>query len=64
MNEEDIKQLINVNFRILFLLGYASSIVSDYRRLEAYHTDEEKCKWFFDAVQAVVYDDKPLPPFL
>jgi hypothetical protein len=62
MNETQIKELIDANFRILLLLGYATSIVGSYRRLEAYHDDEEKCKWFFDAVQAVIYENKPLPP--
>lgn len=62
MNEVQIKQIIDTNYRILLLLGYATSIVGDYQRLEAYHDDSEKCKWFFDAVQAVVYENKPLPP--
>lgn len=62
MKEIDIQELINVNYRILLLLGYATSIVSDYQRLEAYHDDKEKCDWFFSAVQAVIYENKPLPP--
>lgn len=62
MNEIEIKQIIDANFRILLLLGYATSIVGSYKRLEAYHDDSEKCDWFFDAVQAVVYENKQLPP--
>lgn len=62
MNEINVQDLIDANFRILLLLGYATSIVGSYRRLEAYHDDEAQCKWFFDAVQAVVYENKPLPP--
>ena len=61
MKEISFQDLIDANYRILILLGYATSIVGDYRRLEAYHDDEEKCKWFFDALQAVVYENKPLP---
>lgn len=62
MKEIEIQDLINTNYRILLLLGYATSIVGDYQRLETYHDDEHKCKWFFNAVQAVVYENKPLPP--
>lgn len=60
--EIDVQNLINANFRILTLLGYAMSIVVSYEKLEAYHDDSEKCKWFFDAIQAVIYENKPLPP--
>lgn len=62
MKEISVQDLIDTNFRILLLLGYATSIVTDYQRLEAYHDDSEKCKWFFNAIQAVVYENKPLPP--
>lgn len=62
MKELEIKELIDANFRILLLLGYAASIVSDYQRLETYHDNSHKCRWFFDAIQAVVYENKPLPP--
>jgi len=62
MNESQIQNLIDANFRILLLLGYASSLVMSYRELEVYHDDDEKIKWFFDALQAVVYENKPLPP--
>lgn len=62
MKEISIQDLINTNYRILLLLGYATSIVSSYQKLEAYHDDSDHCKWFFDAIQAVVYENKPLPP--
>ena len=62
MKDEDIQKIVDMNYRVLLLLGFASSIVGSYRRLESYHDDEEKCKWFFDSVQAVVYENKPLPP--
>lgn len=62
MKEINVNELINMNYRVLTLLGYATSMIMTYEQLEAYHGDEEKCKWFFDAVQAVVYENKPLPP--
>jgi hypothetical protein len=62
MKEINVQDLINVNYRLLVLLGYAASIVMSYEKLEAYHDDSEKCKWFFDSLQNVVYENKPLPP--
>lgn len=62
MKEIDIQDLINTNYRILTLLDYATLIVMSYSKLEIYHDNSDKCKWFMDAVQAVVYENKPLPP--
>lgn len=61
MKEIDIEQLINMNYRVLTLLGIATSFIIDYKKLEAYHDDSEKCDWFLDALQKVVYENKPLP---
>lgn len=62
MNDQQIQDLIDANFRILILLGFATSIVMSYKALQAYHDDDEKIRWFLDALQAVVYENKPLPP--
>jgi hypothetical protein len=62
MKELNVQDIIDANFRILLLLGYATSIVISYEKLEAYHDDSDKCKWFYDAIQKVVYENKPLPP--
>ncbi len=61
MNDTDIQQLIDINFRLLILLGIAWSMTVDYKKLEAYHDDADKCDWFVKAIQAVVYENKPLP---
>jgi hypothetical protein len=61
MKEIDIQELINVNYRILTLLGIATSMIMDYKNLEAYHDNSEKCDWFVTAIQAIVYENKPLP---
>lgn len=63
MTEENIQQIIDVNYRVLLLLGYAASIAMDYKRLEAYHDNTYKCDWLFDAIQKVVYENKPIPKF-
>ncbi len=61
MTDEQIQNLIDMNYRVLVLLGYATSIVWDYKKLEAYHDNSYKCDWLLKAIQAVVYENKPLP---
>lgn len=62
MKELDIQAIIDMNYRVLTLLGFATAIVSDYKDLEVYHEKSDKCDWFINAIQAVVYEKKPLPP--
>ena len=59
--ELDIDNLINMNYRVLTLLGIATSIIMDYEKL-AYHDNSAKCKWFMEAISDVVYRNKPIPP--
>jgi len=61
MNEINVQEVINTNYRVLTLLGIATSIIMDYKKLETYHDNSDKCDWFFDAIQKVVYENKPLP---
>lgn len=62
MNKEiDIDSLINVNYRLCTLLGMATSIIMDYKDLDAYHDKSEKCDWFLKAIQDVIYENKPIP---
>lgn len=58
--EEQIKELTDINFRILTLLGFATSIVMSYKELEAYHDDTEKVDWFLQSLNNVIYLNKPL----
>lgn len=69
MNCEDIitknkdipyQNLIDMNYRILILLGIATSMIMDYKQLESYHDNGCKCDWFFKAIEDVVYKNKPL----
>ena len=60
--EIDIQHIIDMNHRVLMLLGIATSIVIDYQRLDAYHDNSDKCDWFYKAVENVVYKNEPLPP--
>ena len=61
MNETQIQNIIDMNYRVLTLLGIAVSIIMDYKKLEVYHDDSYKCDWFIDAIQKVVYENKPIP---
>jgi hypothetical protein len=62
MKEIDIQELINVNYRLCTLIGIATSIIMDYRKLDAFHGNRIDCDWWMNAIQAVVYENKPLPP--
>lgn len=62
MTDDQVKQLCDDNFRILTLLGYATSLVMEYKKLDAYHDQTYKCDWFLQAIQNVIYENKPLPP--
>lgn len=59
--ELDIQALIDTNYRVLTLLGIATSFIMDLKKLEAYHDQSEKCDWFIQAIENVVYLNKPLP---
>lgn len=62
MQEIDVEHLINMNYRVLTLLGIATAIIGDYKDLDAFHDKSHKCDWFMQAVENVVYLNKPIPP--
>lgn len=53
MKEIDVQELINVNYRLCTLLGIATHII---------HTNSNDTDWWMKAIQAVVYENKPIPP--
>lgn len=59
--EINIENITNLNNRLLILLGIATSIIIDYKELEAYHDKSYKCDWLMKAIQDVVYENKPIP---
>jgi hypothetical protein len=60
--EFDIENLINVNCRLLILLGMVTPLLLDFK--DSKHKSEHyKIDWVLDALNAVVYENKPLPPF-
>ncbi len=65
MTDEQIKNIIDTNFRILILLGYSTSLVMEYKNFLVKESKEhKKCEWFIQALNDVIYLQKPLPPFL
>lgn len=62
MNEKQLENIINMNYRALTLLGMAAAIISEVRHKtcmgERYRLD-----WFLDALNEVVYKNQPIPPF-
>lgn len=62
MNEAQAKDIIDTNYRILLLLGMATSMLYDCRKLGP-GLEHYKYDWFMDAVSEVVYKNNPMPPF-
>lgn len=61
MNEENIDKLIQMNQRLLLVMGYAMSVLLELKKC----LPEERKKglyWVAEAVENIVYLDKPLPP--
>ena len=57
MKELDVNELVNMNYRVLTLLGIATAFINEMTN------QPEKVIWFNKAVQAVIYENKPLPEF-
>lgn len=62
VTDEDIRNLMKLNSRLLLLLGMITPLLIDckYSRPKAEHY---KFYWFTDALNAVIYENKPIPPF-
>lgn len=62
MTDDDIKKkLIQMNQRLLLVLGYGTSLILELRNFAPEHKEKD-ILWFVQAVENVVYQDKPLPP--
>jgi len=67
MNEKEkklnIEELINMNYRTITLLGVATSLIMEYRSYRIIHKLEkdQHCEWFIEALNNVIYLNKPLP---
>ncbi len=61
MKELDVDALINMNSRLLLVLGYGTAVMIE---LGKYLPENKKdgLYWFIQAMENLVYLDKPLPP--
>ncbi len=59
MTDEQINKIINCNYRLLLLLGYATSMLFECED----NITKKQFEWFKQSIDNIVYLDKPLPPF-
>jgi len=64
MSNESVstEDIVNMNYRLMLMLGYASALIFSYRSTPQAAADDEKIAWFMKAVENVFYLKKPLPP--
>jgi hypothetical protein len=57
--DKEIEKLVHMNQRLLLIVGYAASFVCD----TPIHNNSDKLKydWLMQAIENLVYLDKPLP---
>jgi hypothetical protein len=60
--KEEIKRINHLNERLLLVMGVATSVIME---LGKYVPVEKKdgIYWVIEAIENLVYLDKPLPPF-
>lgn len=61
MTEDNIASLIQMNQRLLLVMGYATSVILELGKF----VPEEKKQgvyWVIEAIENIVYLEKPLPP--
>ena len=65
MTDESIQNLIDTNYRLLTLLGFATALIFEHKNMSGISTKSYKqCEWFIQAINNVVYLKKPLPEFI
>lgn len=68
MTDDQIEKLIHMKERLLLVLGYSAAVMCELmveigKRLNANEEyKNEKYQWVFDAIENLVYLEKPLPP--
>lgn len=66
MDKEQIERLIHMNQRQSLLIGYATSLMYEMRKeldeSRGEDIENEKYKWFRQAIENLFYLNKPFPP--
>lgn len=61
MNEENVDKLIQMNQRLLLVMGYTTSVLIELGKLLPEEKKQE-IYWIIESIENIVYLDKPLPP--
>ncbi len=61
MNDEQIEKIMQMNLRLLYVMGYGTSIMLQLAQLLP-NSERESVDWFIKAVENIVYFDGPPPP--
>lgn len=59
--EINIETVINMNYRVLTLLGMVTALLMDCKNGRP-RSEHYKFDWFMDALNEVVYKNNPIPP--
>ena len=61
MTDDNVDKLIQMNQRLLLVMGYATSVLLE---LGKFMPEEKKdgIYWVIESIENIVYLDKPLPP--
>ena len=62
MKTQDIKEIIDMNLKLLTIMGYMTSIIFELESLcEPPKRTQEQILWFKTAIENVVYKNIPAP---
>lgn len=61
MNDENLEKLIQMNQRLLLVMGYATSVLLELIK-DAPESEKLGAYWVIESIENIVYLDKPLPP--
>lgn len=57
MTDDQIDPVINFTSKAVFLLGFATVLVQQYKDLECYHEETDKCNLFLKQVDDLIYGE-------
>lgn len=63
MEKEELLRLVDSQTRLLLILGFAKSVILELSQTCPDPKLRENIRWILKAIDGVVYQDKPLPPF-
>lgn len=61
MTDDNVEKLIQMNQRLLLVMGYATSVILELGKCVP-EEKKEGIYWVIEAIENIFYLDKPLPP--